>query len=133
MVKSPKHAYEFGPFRLDTIERLLRRDEEIVPLTPKAFETLLLLVRNSGHVVSKDELMRTLWPDTAVDENNLTQNISALRKALGEGAHKLYIETISKLGYRFIGPVRVLQGLRSIAVLPFQSLQADNIDEYLGL
>ncbi|HEX8888629.1 MAG TPA: winged helix-turn-helix domain-containing protein, partial [Pyrinomonadaceae bacterium] len=84
MLKPPKHFYEFGPFRLDTVKRRLVRDGEIVSLTPKAFETLLVLVENSGRVVEKDDLMDKVWAGLAVEENNLTQNISALRKALGE-------------------------------------------------
>jgi len=99
--------YEFGPFRLEPSERLLLRAGESVSLPPKAFETLLLMVQNSGHVLSKDELMRSLWPNTFVEENNLTQHISTLRRALGEGAGENgYIETVPKLGYRFAVPVR---------------------------
>jgi DNA-binding winged helix-turn-helix (wHTH) protein/TolB-like protein/Tfp pilus assembly protein PilF len=103
--------YEFGPFLLEPSERLLLRSGESVPLPPKAFDTLLLLVQNSGHVLSKDELMKTLWPDTFVEENNLTQHVSMLRRALGEGAGESgYIETVPRLGYRFIVPVREVAG-----------------------
>jgi DNA-binding winged helix-turn-helix (wHTH) protein/TolB-like protein/Tfp pilus assembly protein PilF len=103
--------YEFGPFRLEPSERLLLRSAESVPLPPKVFDTLLLLVQNSGHVLSKDELMKTLWPDTFVEENNLTQHISMLRRALGEGAGESgYIETVPRLGYRFVVPVREVSG-----------------------
>src|SRR5216684_3759956 len=102
-----KHFYEFGPFRLDPTERLLLRDNQPVPLAPKAFETLVLLVENSGRLLTKDELMKRLWPGTFVEEVNLAQNISAIRRALhdknGEGR---YIETVSKAGYRFIGEAR---------------------------
>jgi DNA-binding winged helix-turn-helix (wHTH) protein/TolB-like protein/Tfp pilus assembly protein PilF len=102
-----KNFYEFGCFCLKPSERLLLQDHKAVSLPPKAFETLLLLVRNSGHVLSKDELMKSLWPDTFVEENNLTQHISLLRRALGEGANgDRYIETVPKLGYRFAVPVR---------------------------
>ena len=102
-----QHFYEFGAFRLDPAEHVLLRAGEIVPLTPKAFETLLLLVEQSGHVVDKDELMRRVWPDTFVEEVNLAKNISALRKVLGEGeAGEKYIETIPKRGYRFVAQVR---------------------------
>ena len=76
MSKRAKQFYEFGPFRLDPTERLLLRGGEPVPLTPKAFETLLVLVKNSGHILDKDELMKILWPDTIVEEANLTVNIS---------------------------------------------------------
>jgi len=103
--------YEFGPFRLEPSERLLRRSGESIPLPPKAFETLLLLVQNSGHVLSKDELMKSLWPDTFVEENNLTQHISMLRRALGEGPGETdYIETVPRLGYRFVVSVREVSG-----------------------
>lgn len=102
-----KHFYEFGTFRLDPAERLLLRDNHPVPLAPKAFETLVLLVQNSGRLLTKDELMKRLWPGTFVEEVNLAQNISAIRRALhdknGEGR---YIETVSKAGYRFIGDAR---------------------------
>lgn len=96
--------YEFGSFRLDPAERKLLRDGEPVPLTPKAFETLLLLVERGGRLVEKDELMRALWPDASVEESNLTNSIYALRKALGGGQG--YIETVPKHGYRFIAEVR---------------------------
>ena len=86
--------------------RLLLRDSDLVPLTPKVFEILLTLVENSGHVISKDDLMKRVWPDSFVEEGNLTQNISLLRKALGEGQNgHQYIETIARRGYRFIAPV----------------------------
>ena len=98
--------YEFGPFRLDPVKRLLLRGSVSVPLTQKAFDTLLVLVQNSERVVNKDELMRLVWPDTIVEENNLTQSISLLRKALGESRkdHR-YIVTIQGRGYRFVADV----------------------------
>jgi tetratricopeptide (TPR) repeat protein len=106
MLKPPKHFYEFGPFRLDTVKRRLVRDGEIISLTPKAFDTLLVLIENSGRVVEKDDLMDKVWAGLAVEENNLTQNISALRKALGERRDEpQYILTVSGLGYRFIASV----------------------------
>ncbi|HET6893371.1 MAG TPA: winged helix-turn-helix domain-containing protein [Pyrinomonadaceae bacterium] len=99
--------YEFGPFRLDARKRLLRRNGEIVPLKPKAFDTLLALVEGSGRVIEKDELMRRVWGDTAVEEGNLTFNISSLRKALGERPNQHeYIVTIPGEGYRFVAGVR---------------------------
>ena len=104
-----KHFYEFGRFRLDTAQRLLLRDQEIVALTPKVFEMLLTLVESSGEVVSKDSLMKKVWPDTFVEEGNLTQNISLLRKALGEGQNgRPYIETVARRGYRFAAPVQAV-------------------------
>jgi DNA-binding winged helix-turn-helix (wHTH) protein/TolB-like protein/TPR repeat protein len=103
----PLSFYEFGPFRINVTERVLQRGEELVPLSPKVFDTLLILVENHGHVVAKKELMESLWPDTFVEESSLTQNISLLRRALTpfEGDRQ-YIETIPKRGYRFIGEVR---------------------------
>jgi Tol biopolymer transport system component/DNA-binding winged helix-turn-helix (wHTH) protein len=99
----PKDLYEFGPFRLDAANRLLLRNGETVPLKPKVFDTLLALVEQSGRVLTKQELMEKIWPDTAVEENNLTQNISALRKILGQSADgQQYIETIPRRGYRFV-------------------------------
>jgi DNA-binding winged helix-turn-helix (wHTH) protein/TolB-like protein/Flp pilus assembly protein TadD len=101
-----KHLYEFGPFRMDTCQRLLMRNEEVVPVTPKAFDTLLVLVERSGRVVEKSELMNLLWPDTFVEEGNLTFNISTLRKALGKNSENgQYIETIPRRGYRFVASV----------------------------
>jgi eukaryotic-like serine/threonine-protein kinase len=109
MHKETNHLYEFGPFRLDAGERLLMREGRITPLPPKVFDTLLVLVENSGRIVSKDELMQSLWPDTFVEESNLTQNISQLRRALGEaGGDAQYIETIPKRGYRFVASVQPL-------------------------
>ena len=107
MAEQKSHFYEFGRFRLDTRERVLLRDRDLVPLTPKVFEILLALVEQNGHVVEKDYLMKRVWPDTFVEEGNLTQNVSLLRKALGEttgGLH--YIETISRRGYRFVATVK---------------------------
>ena len=101
---SVSEIYEFGPFRLDLAERKLVRGGEVVTLTPKAFDTLYLLVRNSGHLVKKEELTKTLWPDTFVGEGTLSNNIFLLRKALGEDAP--YIETVPRKGYRFVGAVR---------------------------
>src|SRR5262245_63782847 len=108
MLKRTRQLFEFGPFRLDADERLLMRDGRMTPLPPKVFDTLLVLVENSGRVVSKDELMQSLWPDTFVEESNLTQNISQLRRALGDGAGgPQYIETIPKRGYRFVAGVQL--------------------------
>jgi TolB-like protein/DNA-binding winged helix-turn-helix (wHTH) protein/Tfp pilus assembly protein PilF len=101
-----KELYEFGPFRLDPGKRLLLRNNQPVPLQMKAFETLLVLVRNSEKVVLKDDLIKEVWPGTFVEESNLAQNIFVLRKTLGEtvGDHR-YIVTIPGRGYRFVGEV----------------------------
>lgn len=104
-----QHLYEFGPYRLDTAERLLLRNGEPVPLTPKAFETLVALVERSGHLVEKDELMKVVWSDAYVEESNLTNNVYALRKMLGQGENgRGYIETVPKRGYRFTASVKEL-------------------------
>lgn len=104
-----KGLYEFGAFRLDPAERVLRRDGERISLAPKAFDTLLILVQHSGHVLSKDQLLKSLWPDSFVEENNLTQQISQVRRALSDGMDgQSYIETVPKLGYRFLPEVRQL-------------------------
>ena len=101
--QEPLRLYEFGPFRLDPVERRLLRENDIVPITPKAFDTLYLLVRNSGHLLEKDEMIRALWPDTFVEEGSLSNNVFLLRKALGEDP--AFIETVPRRGYRFVGAV----------------------------
>jgi DNA-binding winged helix-turn-helix (wHTH) protein/pimeloyl-ACP methyl ester carboxylesterase len=104
-----KQAYVFGRFRIDAGKRLLFAGDELVTLTPKAFDTLLALVENRGTVLSKEELMRMVWADQFVEENNLAQNIHSVRKSLGEGSEGAkYIETIPKRGYRFVADVEVL-------------------------
>jgi DNA-binding winged helix-turn-helix (wHTH) protein/TolB-like protein/tetratricopeptide (TPR) repeat protein len=105
MSRQIRHFYEFGPFRVDATERRLLRDGQPIPLTPKAFDTLLTLVRQSGHLLTKDELLRTVWSDTCVEESNLTHYISALRRALGDGGNG-YVETVPRVGYRFAPGVR---------------------------
>jgi len=101
--------YEFGEYRLDAKERRLLRGEQPIPLTAKVFDTLLVLVRNGGHLVSKDALLKEVWSDAFVEEANLARHVWTIRKALGddENEHR-YIETIPKIGYRFVVPVRQL-------------------------
>ena len=107
MSKQTKPLYEFGPFRLDLTERRLLRDGEPVALTPMALETLVVLVERRGRLVEKEEMLKTLWPDSFVEEHNLANNISTLRKALGEAKNTAqYIETVPKRGYRFVSEVR---------------------------
>jgi DNA-binding winged helix-turn-helix (wHTH) protein/TolB-like protein/Tfp pilus assembly protein PilF len=107
MPDDSKGLFVFGDFRLDPVRRILERGGQAVPLTSKALETLLVLVRNRDRVLSKDELMRSLWPDSFVEEVNLAQNVSAVRKALGETpGENRYIATIPGRGYRFVGEVR---------------------------
>ena len=100
------NVYEFGPFRLDPTEGLLLRDGTPVPLMPKTFEVLRVLVENRGRLLQKDELMKLVWPESFVEEGNLSHHVFTLRKALGEDKGSAYIETVPKRGYRFIAPVR---------------------------
>lgn len=102
-------SYEFGPFRLDSAGCVLRRGDETVHLTPKEFDLLSALVRGGGRVMTKEELMKEVWPDTFVEEKTLTQNIFTLRKTLAkEDGERQYIETVPRRGYRFAAPVREL-------------------------
>ena len=103
-----RHLYSFGPFRLDTRERMLLRDGQYVPLTPKALETLMVLVEHGGRIVEKEEFLRQVWPDTFVEDVTLAKNVSSLRKILGDGDQHQYIETIPKRGYRFVADVRIV-------------------------
>jgi TolB-like protein/DNA-binding winged helix-turn-helix (wHTH) protein/tetratricopeptide (TPR) repeat protein len=104
-----KAVFEFGAFRLNPAERLLLREQVPVRLPPKAFDALLLLVENPGHLLEKEELLTKVWPGTFVEESNLAQHISILRKALQDGENGVrYIETVPKRGYRFIAEVRTL-------------------------
>lgn len=108
MSEQNNYFYQFGAFRLDVQRRLLLRDGEVVSLKPKAFDTLLVLIQADGQVVGKDELMRRIWPDTTVEEGNLTFNISTLRKALGDDPRRHeYIVTIPGEGYQFVASVSV--------------------------
>jgi TolB-like protein/DNA-binding winged helix-turn-helix (wHTH) protein/tetratricopeptide (TPR) repeat protein len=104
----PNHAiYEFGPFRLESGQHLLLRDRQPVAIPPKAFEILTTLLDHRGALVSKEDLQNRVWPDTFVDENNLTQQISLLRRILGESPEEpQYIETVPRFGYRFIAPAQ---------------------------
>jgi DNA-binding winged helix-turn-helix (wHTH) protein len=111
MVSEDPAAYEFADFYLDPAHRQLLRSGEPVPLTPKVFDTLLYLVEHRHAALEKDELLKALWPDVVVEENNLGQAISKLRAALGEapGANR-YIATIPGRGYRFVAPVTPIFG-----------------------
>ena len=107
MNEKTRHFYSFGPFRLDPRECLLIFDGKPVSLAPKAFEALLILVENAGHLVDKDDLMRRLWPGTFVEEANLAKQVSLLRKIFSEATNgREYIETVPKRGYRFVEEVR---------------------------
>src|SRR6266849_2945512 len=99
-------VYKFGPFYLDRNERVLLRGGKRVPLTPKVFDTLLVLIESAGRLVTKESILAEVWPDTFVEEANLSVNIATLRKSLGETSRQhQYIETVSKRGYRFVANV----------------------------
>src|SRR5262249_39568910 len=107
-----KPSYMFGPFRLDLAEHLLLRDGQPVPLTPKVFNLLTILVENNGHLIEKETLVKELWPDSFVEEGNLNRCVSVLRKALNGGsAGQAYIETVPKRGYRFVADVKILSSM----------------------
>jgi len=147
-------VYQFGKFVLDVQEQTLTADGEVVHLPMKEFETLQMLVENNGKVLTKDEMMSAIWKDTFVEESNLSQYVSRLRKILNVNGNQ-YIKTISKRGYRFSADVRVsdrdvvierhltlkvggaesrsLGEIKSVAVLPFQSLSSPDADEFFGL
>lgn len=152
--------YQFGSYRLTPSQRLLTSDGIPVPLTSKAFETLLLLVENSGRLVEKATLINAIWPDTVVGEATLSQNIFTVRKALGQTqGRRLYIETVPRHGYRFVEPVQVVseqqddtatlqiqaappvvtdgaqngsRGINSLAVLPMKNVSGDPNTEYIS-
>jgi DNA-binding winged helix-turn-helix (wHTH) protein/TolB-like protein/Tfp pilus assembly protein PilF len=131
MRKLPRHVYEFGPFRVDPGKRLLLRNGEVVSLTPKAFEMLRTLIENNERMLQKDELLETLWPGCIVEEANLTQTIYLIRRALAESAaEQPYIETIPKLGYRFVAPVKMVWENGAAEAIPESDL-AKTVDETL--
>ena len=158
MIKEHKDTFTFGPFLVDAKERVLMRGSNPVPLTPKVFATLLVLVENAGHILEKDELMKLVWPDSYVEEANLAQNIFKLRQVLGKNrSGKPYIETIPRRGYRFLASVKQStpaangvrrrkapteissttkhsesQAIQSIAILPLTNTSRDENLEYLS-
>lgn len=151
MPHSENVSYEFGPYRLNLAERLLTRAGETIYLTPKATEILVRLVMNAGQLLDRDELLREVWPNTFVEESIITQNIWALRRALGdEWTEPKYIETVAKRGYRFVASTRICNGDEEecteiepvngdgveppivIAVLPFINTTGDMSVEYLA-
>src|SRR3989442_4295482 len=118
MGRPAKYFYEFGPFRLAPAEHRLLRAGESVWLTPKVFDILLVLVENSGHVLGKDELMKAVWPESFVEEGNLTRNVSTLRTSLGDSTDGYqYIETVPKVGYRFTA------GVKKVGEIPDQFVE----------
>jgi TolB-like protein len=139
MSEARTRSYEFEDFRVEVDKRLLFRQGKPVHLTPKAFDTLLLLVQRKGEVISKDDLMREVWPDTAVEENNLNQNISTLRRILGENrGENRYIATVPGQGYRFVpavessGFTQINAEPVTVAVLPFANLSSDPDSEFFA-
>jgi TolB-like protein/Flp pilus assembly protein TadD len=123
--------HEFGPFSLDQRERVLRRNGDLVPITPKVLDILLFMVQHSGRVLTKEQIIHHVWPDTIVEESNLARNVSTLRKVLAQP----YIETIPWRGYRFNVPVRQVDRptvIDSLAVLPFFDENPDPGAEYLS-
>ncbi|HEV8486543.1 MAG TPA: winged helix-turn-helix domain-containing protein [Blastocatellia bacterium] len=126
------HGYKFGPFRLDLKQRLLLRGQEMVPLTPKLFETLLALIENSGAVVTKDELMKRVWRDAIVEERSLSQNVFLLRKALEEDSNgRQYIATVPKVGYRFLADVERSENGSSLIIEKHDRLRILSTEEDL--
>lgn len=129
MSKQINHFYEFGPFRVDAGRQLLLRDGQPVSLTPKTFQTLLVLLQHSEQMVSKDELMKKLWPETFVEESNLTYHISMLRKALGESPqdHR-YLVTMPGRGYCFAEKVREVSDANEL-IVESHSMQRVTVEE----
>ena len=121
MSPETKVLFEFGSFRCDPREHLLLCEGKPVAVAPKAFEILVALIQSNGPLLTKDELMQQVWPDSFVEESNLTVNISALRRALGESpGRQQYIETVPKRGYRFVAPVTEIQDSPLVAASPPQ-------------
>src|SRR5437762_2174531 len=130
MARSIKHFYEFGPFRLDAEKHRLTRQGEPVPLPPKAMEALLVLAMNPGKMLERETLMQAVWADSFVEDANLTVAISLLRKALGQnGDTAEYIETIPRVGYRFVAEVREVTEQPAPLVVEKQTLSRTVIEE----
>ena len=154
MTEKQVASCEFGPYRLFPSERLLLREGRLVSLTPKVFDTLLVFLRHSRRLLSKDELMEMIWGDTVVEEGNLTQNIFVLRKTLGESPQDhQYLVTLPLQGYRFVAKVKECydeteaaalmrpenstgvddKALKSIAVMPFTLLTNSPAQDFAGI
>src|SRR5687768_1951111 len=128
MSSQQNQLYEFGPYVMDARSRILLKDGTTVRLTPKAFDTLLVLVQHASQVVEKEQLLREVWPDIFVEEGSLSHNIHGLRKALGDDSSEpRYIETIPKRGYRFVAPVKISQP--ETAQIGFSGLADDAVIE----
>lgn len=144
-MENDQNLHDFGPFRLDTNERVLLRAGRRVPLPAKAVSTLIVLVKNKGRIVEKDDLMKEVWPNEFVEEGNLAQHIFMLRRAFGETAEQpKYIETVPRRGYRFLEPAKEVaasvpvevpprsQSIHSLAVLPFLNGTVDPRTKYFA-
>lgn len=125
--------YEFGEFRLDARERSLKRGEQFLPLAPKVFDTLFLLVKRHGHIVSKQEMMDLVWADAFVEESNLSQNIYTLRRVLGTDADgNNFIENISRRGYRFTASVKICGNGQPEILTDTQPTENDNTEKNIS-
>src|SRR5688500_891641 len=148
MPEGAARIYRFGPFVLDVGDRSLKREGAPIPLTPKTFDLLVALVESAGRLVEKDLLLRTVWPDVAVEDGNLTKGVFSLRQLLEEEGGPRYIETVPKRGYRFVAivarPEDTARGPaspphvgaaaapqeNSIAVMPFSDMSAARDQEF---
>src|SRR5438445_2147916 len=132
MPSNIRHFYEFGDFRLDADKHRLLRDGEVVPLSPKAVEALFVLVRNPGKPLEREALMQAVWADSFVEDANLTVAISHLRKALGQNSETAeYIETVPRVGYRFVADVREVREEPRPLVVEKHTLSRTIIEEEL--
>src|SRR2546423_4177404 len=130
MDRQTRHFFEFGAFRLDLQEHRLVRDGAVVPLPPKAMEALLVLVRHPGEMMKRGELLQAVWAEAFVEDANLTVAISPLRKALGEnGNAPEYIETIPRVGYRFVADVREIMEEPAPLIVEKRTLSRTVIEE----
>jgi TolB-like protein/tetratricopeptide (TPR) repeat protein len=146
MPEGAARIYRFGPFVLDVADRSLKRRHAPIALTPKTFDLLVTLVENAGRLVEKDLLLKSVWPDVAVEEGNLTKGVFSLRQILEEEGGPRYIETVPKRGYRFVAPIDSTDGQsapvasseqattapseNSIAVMPFSDMSAGRDHEF---
>src|SRR5882724_9900694 len=133
MSQAINHFHRFGEFTVDGDQKVLLRNDSPLPLAPKVFDTLLILLDNRGRIVEKEDLMRRLWPDTFVEESNLTFNIQQLRKSLSDDARNpRYVGTVQRRGYRFIADVEEVLSDRSQAAVqsarPFETSDALSAD-----
>lgn len=129
MPAPPRHFYDFGSFRVDPDKHRLFRNNELVQLPPKSFETLLVLVQNPGQLLEREELLKTIWADAFVEDANLTVAVSNLRKALSQDNQGAYIETVPRVGYRFLADVRVVSAEPKPVIVEKHTLSRRVIEE----